>query len=118
MAIAAQLTVGIIALLVGTFVSLMLSGGLGPCGTEFSIGWTIVAIVVAIVVSLIPVIAVPTMRPLGAAVFSIPLGVAFLCLAVSHEWLKCLSCLACAIAAFATVYFGTKGLSVKSPHDS
>jgi hypothetical protein len=35
-----QPLVGIIALFVGSFVSLELSGGVVPCGREFSIGGT------------------------------------------------------------------------------
>jgi hypothetical protein len=113
MATVSALFVGSIALVFGGAVSLALSGGLGPCGSELTIGETLACMIAAIVISLIGFVTVPSMRALSASLFSLPMGFAILFLAIDHEWMRCLSVLVCIVAAGITVVLAAKGQSHK-----
>ena len=109
-----SLFVGGIALLFGVVVSVALLG-LGICGSEVTIGGTVVSMAFAAVSALIGFVATPSMRALGASMFSLPLAFAIVFLAVEHDWLRCLSVLVCIITAGVTVWALAKGQSPKMP---
>src|SRR5277367_3981155 len=109
MRIIAALIVGGVALFFGGVFSLTLSGVIGPCGSEATIGSTVVCVVASAVISLIGFVAIPSMRALGASLFSLPLGFAMIFLALQREWLRCLAILLCIIASAVTVWLAAMG---------
>jgi hypothetical protein len=101
--------IGAIALLFGGVVTVALSG-YGICGTELTVGSSVLSVCAAVVVSLIGFLAIPAMRWLGAALFAIPVGLGLPIATAGGDWRRSCIMLFCIGAAAITVWALGKGL--------
>jgi hypothetical protein len=99
---------GCLALFLGGAVSIALIGGLGPCGSELTLGSALFCMLIAIVVSLFGPVIVPKNGNLGAACFSLPIAFIVIASGLARDWNGFLSSVLCIAAAFVSVCLGAK----------